>query len=206
LCAIWLARWQPVEHGVERVGRLACAIGLSHAKGLLIALPGHGLLSDPVVDHGALGDAPLAATLFEAVHIAAHQGVFAQAALRIAVHLQRMEVRLDPSDIAAQVDQDVREHVDAARGVLELVQGPVNEADGRALIRAVSVGGIGPVDRAQTGLVDPVDAPAIAVQAVSNGLAVEQVLQTLRCCGQIGGGLGHEISWLVGLARFSAFG
>ncbi|MCY1536381.1 hypothetical protein D9M68_718370 [compost metagenome] len=143
---------------------------------LCLAHAGRAQRAQPVVDHGARRNAPLVATLLEAVHVATGDEDLARDALRIAVALQRKEVGLDAGLHACERDRHVGDVVDRALAVLgEFFQGPVDETGSAALVGAVAVGCIRPVSAAQRFFVLAVDAAAVPRHAFADRLAVHQL-------------------------------
>src|SRR6266545_3317961 len=161
---------------VDRIVGQGAADWTTQAEARLLRRLGRGLLRYPVEDDDALDHAPFLAALLEAIAVAAGQQELALRALGIGSALQGVEIAFDDGrPLAPELDQDIADLVDVARPGLEHCKRPLEEALDRPVVGAVAIVRIRPVSAAQSGLVGAIDAATVAIEAVADRLAVEQL-------------------------------
>jgi hypothetical protein len=135
--------------------------------------PYRGLLFlNPIEDDCPRGDTPFGPTLFEEITIAAGEMDLPDDPVSTLPTLQCIKTGFNRCLIAIpEFDQNVRHLVNVAGAGLPNAFNPTEKALDRTYVRAVAVVGIGPIRRPQRCLIGPVDATAIAKDAITRANA-----------------------------------
>ncbi len=130
-----------------------------------------------------MDDAPDPLASLEAVHVAQGEGQIGLLAASLR-SMTGQHVGLRVGEIAAHLDQRVRQEMGGGREAPDGIDDDTRELAGVHRVLAVFVYGVGVVDRAQELLVPPVDSPAVAQENLVNRLLVEQLLERgIAACG-----------------------